>query len=170
MKITLYMAVSADGLITKGENDSDWVSPNDWDQFYKYIQSNDAIIMGRKTMDQFGEDEFPIEEVVNIVLSRNEDLHINSDNLIILEGSPKDVVKLADKKGLKNLLLIGGEDVNNQFIKNKLIDEIVLSVHPLLIGNGLSLCGIENLKVKLKLKTSKVVNDELVQIEYKVLK
>ncbi|MCB9823959.1 dihydrofolate reductase family protein [Candidatus Nomurabacteria bacterium] len=49
MKITLYMATSIDGYITRGQNNSDWVSELDWDQFYSYIKANDAVIMGRKT-------------------------------------------------------------------------------------------------------------------------
>jgi len=43
------MATSIDGYITRGQNNSDWVSELDWDQFYSYIKANDAVIMGRKT-------------------------------------------------------------------------------------------------------------------------
>lgn len=46
MKLTVYMAISVDGLITKGDSDSDWVSDSDWDQFYSYVKDSDAVIMG----------------------------------------------------------------------------------------------------------------------------
>lgn len=169
MKITLYMAISIDGLITRGETDFDWVSESDWDQFYSYMKQNDVVIMGRKTMEQFGEDEFPIEGLHNIVLSSNEALHKQEENLTILSGTPNKVLSLAKDKGFENLLLIGGENVNGQFLQSKLINEIVLSVHPLIIGSGLSLFGRKDLDVPLELLGSKEINKELVQLRYKVL-
>lgn len=163
------MAISIDGLITRGTTDSDWVSKSDWDQFYSYINSNDVVIMGRRTMEQFGEN-FPIEGPMNIVLSSNTDLQKQDEKLIIMGGSPSDVVDMAKKKGFENLLLIGGSETNKQFLKAGLIDEIVLSVHPLVIGSGLKIFGEESLDVKLDLLGTKEINKELVQIRYKVIK
>lgn len=170
MKVTLYMAISVDGFITRGENDSDWVSESDWDQFYSYIKTSDAVIMGRKTMEQFGEDEFPIEGSFNIVLSNNSQLHKETENLRIMAGKPEDVIDYAKKKGYENLLIIGGANTNEQFLRSGLIDEVVLSVHPLVIGKGLNLFGDETLDVNLELIGSKEINSELVQLRYKVLK
>ncbi|MBD3366014.1 hypothetical protein GF360_01580 [candidate division WWE3 bacterium] len=170
MKITLYMATSIDGYITRGQEDSSWVSETDWDQFYSYIKASDAVIMGRKTMEQFDSDEFPIENSFNIVLTSNEDLHKEAENLSIREGSANDIVNFARKKGFENLLIIGGENTNGQFLRADLIDEIVLSVHPLIIGQGLTLFGKSDLDVKLQLLETKEINNELVQLRYKVLK
>lgn len=170
MKITLYMAISIDGFITKGETDSDWVSETDWEEFYGHIKANDAVVMGRKTMEQFDSHEFPIEGVYNFVLSSNTSLHKESDNLSILDISPIDLVLTAQEKGFENLLLIGGGYTNESFLKASLIDEVVLSVHPIILGEGLNLFGTSNLTVKLNLISSKVVNSELVQLKYKVIK
>jgi len=163
------MAISIDGLITKGKNDSDWVSKTDWNQFYSYIQSNDAVIMGRKTMDAFGKD-CPIADTFNIVLSNNKKLHKSGNNLAIMSATPKKVVEFAKSKSLNNLLLIGGSETNKQFLKAKLIDEIVLSAHPLIIGNGLHLFDDDPLDVPLELIDTKTINNELVQLKYKVVK
>ncbi len=169
MKLTVYMAISIDGLTTRGDTDSDWVSKSDWDQFYSYINANDAVIMGRKTMEQFGED-FPIEGPLNVVLSRNKDIQKNEEKLIITNSSPKELIELIEAKNLSNVLLIGGSDVNQQFIESSLVDEIVLSVHPLVIGNGMQIFGNKPLNTKLELIDTKSINDELVQIRYKVIK
>lgn len=163
------MATSIDGFITKGENVSDWVSKSDWEQFNSYIKSSDAVIMGRKTMDQFGED-FPINGLVNIVLSNNKTLHKQDDNMIVMSGTPTDVIEVAKHKNLERLLLIGGAKTNEQFLRANLIDEIVLSVHPLVIGNGLKLFGDSAFDIKLDLLGSKEINSELVQIRYKTKK
>jgi dihydrofolate reductase len=169
MKLTVYMAISIDGLITRGENDSDWVSETDWEQFYSFIQANDAVIMGRKTMEQFGED-FPVEGPVNIVPSANTDLHTDTNKLVILAATPQEILELAAQRGLTKLLLIGGSHTNMQFLKAGFVDEIVLSVHPLVLGTGLHLFGSEPLDVTLELVSSKSINNELVQIVYKVRK
>lgn len=63
MKLTVCMAISIDGFITRGENDSDWVSETDWEQFNAFIRASDGVIMGRKTMEQFGED-FPLKALL----------------------------------------------------------------------------------------------------------
>jgi dihydrofolate reductase len=170
MKLTLYVAISIDGLISKGSDDTEWVSKTDWAQFYKYIKSSDAVIMGRRTMDQFDANDFPIKGPTNIVLTNNPLLRKETKNLIIMSGTPLDVVSKAKAKGFKKLLLIGGAQTNREFIKANLIDEIVVSMHPLAIGNGLQLFGSEPLDVKLKPISTKLIKNELVQIVYKVIK
>ena len=163
------MAISIDGLITRGDNDSDWVSKTDWNQFYFYIKDSQAVIMGRKTMEQFGED-FPIEGPLNVVLSKNKELHKDEQNLIITSGTPQEVIEMLRDRGLEKVLLIGGSNTNKQFIQGGLVDILVLSVHPLIIGKGLRLFGDESLDTKLELVSTKPIDNELVQIIYKVIK
>ena len=164
------MATSINGHITKGQNDTSWVSESDWDQFYSFIKANDAVIMGRKTMESFSSDEFPIEGAFNIVLTADKNLHKETEKFSIRTGNPEEIVTFARKKGFSNLLIIGGEYTNGQFLKADLIDEIILSVHPLVIGGGLSLFGKSDFDKKLQLLGTKEINNELVQLRYKVLK
>jgi dihydrofolate reductase len=162
------MAISIDGLITKGKTDSDWVSKNDWDQFDSYLSNSDAVIMGRKTMEQFDNNDFPIEGLTNFVLSGNKKLHKKTKELICLKASPKEAVSMMNKMGHRNALLIGGEYTNNQFLRAGLIDEIVLSIHPLIIGEGLTLFGRKKFNIDLDLIEARVIKRELVQIRYRV--
>jgi riboflavin biosynthesis pyrimidine reductase len=87
-----------------------------------------------------------------------------------MSGSPKEVVAKAKSLGLENLLLIGGENTNAHFLKDGVIDEIVLSVHPLVIGKGLRLFGDDKYDTSLKLMDVRKISDELVQIRYEVVK
>jgi len=164
------MATSINGHITKGQNDSDWVSESDWNQFYSFIKANDAVIMGRKTMEQFNSDEFPIEGAFNIVLTADKALYKETEKFSIRTGNPEEIVTFARKKGFANLLIIGGEYTNGQFLKADLIDEIILSVHPLVIGGGLTLFGKYDFDKKLQLLGTKEINNELVQLRYQVIK
>lgn len=169
MKVTCYMAISVDGFITKNESDNDWISKTDWNQFYSYINANDAIIMGRKTMEQFG-DEFPVESKLNIVLTNDTKLHKDDANVIITAGTPKEILDLATDRTASNILLVGGADLNLQFLKAGLIDELVVSIQPILIGKGISLFGNDELNNKLELISSRSINKEIVLIKYKVIK
>jgi dihydrofolate reductase len=163
------MATSIDGCITRGGNDTDWVSESDWSEFKKQVKSQDAVIMGKKTMEQFG-DNFPVEGPTNVVLTRSTEGRMDTDELVYFSGEPQDLVNRLSEMGPTNLLLIGGANTNDQFLAAGLIDEIILSVHPLVIGKGLHLFGDEELDAKLQLVETKTISNELVQIRFSVQK
>ncbi len=162
------MAISIDGLITRGDNDSDWVSQTDWDQFDSYIKASDAVIMGRNTMEQFGED-FPIEGTLNVVLSQNKDLHKEDQNLIITSKTPNEVVEMLKNKELEKLLLIGGSVTNKQFIQAGLVDELFLTVEPIVFGLGIKLFS-DAVLTKLKLLEVVDLTDQTKVFHYRVEK
>lgn len=171
MKVTLYMAISVDGFITRGENDSDWVSEKDWDQFYAFIKKSDAVIMGRKTREQFADDEFPIKGPINIVITTDQKLHQESNSVIFTDRNPGQIIALAQERKWGNILIIGGAHTNQTFLEAGLIDEIIVSVHPLIIGaDGLKLFGTKPQNINLDLISSKTISNELVQLHYQVIK
>ena len=67
-------------------------------------------------------------------------------------------------------MLIGGEKLNTSFFKENLIDEIWLSVHPLVIGEGKFVMDKLKYFEKLKLLGVKKLKEDLVQLRYKVKK
>lgn len=166
------MATSINGLITKGKDDSDWVTETDWKEFDKLTRDCGIMVMGRRTYEIFG-DDFPCEGAVNVVMTSRRELLSQEapDNVIFTDKSPKEVVKMAGEKGFKKLMLIGGMKLNTSFFKEDLIDEIWLSVHPLLIGEGKTVIGkIVDYDKKLKLLSVKKLDEDLVQLRYKVVK
>ena len=165
------MATSINGMITIGQDDSDWVSKVDWSEFDKLMRSCGIMIMGKRTYEIFG-DDFPREGATNVVMTSDKKLlkQKTPNNVIFTNKSPKDVVQMAEKRGFKKLMLIGGMTLNTSFIKENLVDEIWLSVHPLIIGQGKSL--IKSLAINKKLKTIGVkrLEEGLVQLRYEIIK
>lgn len=103
MKITLYMATTIDGFIAKNDGDSDWVSPIDTDNFMAEINKRGCIIVGRTTYDQFLNDLYPIEGVINVVVTSHPEENnekkmsiLFQDHLEILSNS----LNLKDRKKL----------------------------------------------------------------------
>ncbi len=171
MKVILYMAISINGLITKGKDDSDWVTETDWKEFDKLMRDCGIMVMGRRTYEIFG-DDFPCEGAVNVVMTSNSKLlnQKTPEEVIFTDKSPKEVIKMAEEMGFKKLMLIGGMKLNTSFFEEDLIDEVWLSIHPLLIGNGKVMMEKFDYFKKLKLLGVKELDEELVQLRYEVVK
>jgi dihydrofolate reductase len=170
MKVILYMAISINGLITRGSgDDSDWVTDTDWGEFYRLAKKCKIMVMGRRTYEIWG-DDFPCERVVNVVMTSKKNLlsQKSPKNVIFTSKSPKEVVEMAKKKGFSKLFLIGGMKLNTSFFQDNLIDEIYLSIHPLLFGKGMKIMREVNYEKSLKLLGVKKLSENLVQLHYKV--
>lgn len=164
------MATSINGLITKGEDDSDWVSETDWKEFDRLMHDCGIMVMGRRTYEIFG-DDFPCKGAINVVMTSNHKLlnQETPDDVIFTDDSPKQVLETAKKMGFNKLMLIGGMKLNTSFFEEDLIDEIWLSVHPLLIGEGKMIMEEINYERELKLLGVKKLAEGLVQLRYELL-
>ena len=171
MKVILYMATSVNGNITRGKSDSDWVNEADWKYFNKITSESKVMIMGSETYKQFT-DDFPQKQAFNVVVTRKSRLLKKKvKGAMFTDKKPKELLKNLSKMGYEQATLIGGEKLNTSFIKENLIDELYVDIHPYLIGKGLRLSGEISEYFK-KLKLLEVVNlkNDLVLLNYKVIK
>ena len=165
-KIILYIATSLDGYIAIEDESIDWLpesAKSGYDAFYKSI---DTVIMGKTTYDQvltFG--EYPYKDKKSFVFTtttqtKDENVEFVSDvNKFVKDDFP----------GVgKNIWLVGGAQIIASFLKQKVVDEIIITIIPVLLGRGIPLFkNIEN-DTKLELiKTKKYI--QLVDLHYKVL-
>jgi len=162
------MAISADGYIATRDHNTDWVSDTDWQQFGHYVSQAKCVVMGRKTYEQSG-DNFPYDCDCNIVMTSNPTFTSTLPNVLFTNKTPSKVIQLAQSKDYDQLLLIGGGKVNTSFMKENLIDEIILSLHPLILGQGIKLFDNDTLTTSLTLVTIKQL-PQLVQLHYRVNK
>jgi dihydrofolate reductase len=163
------MAVTIDGYIAKTDGDSDWVSPTDAENFDQVMHEYGCIIVGRKTFDQFQGDLYPVEGILNVVVTNTTDLKNESAGVYFIKPSAEDIVRLIMEKGHEKALLIGGGTVNGLFAKAGLIDELIVSFHPLAFVKGIHLFeGIET-DMKLKLVSSEALKDGVVRAKYSVV-
>ena len=170
-KVILYIATSLDGYIAKPNDDLDFLSiVEQKGQDYGYadfVKTIDTVIVGRKTYDKvisMGYN-YPHADKETYVITRTSQPSIGSVNFYT--GNLKELVeKLKTKKG-KNIYCDGGAEIANELMKENLIDEYIISVIPILLGNGTKLFKDGRPELKLKLVSTQQFDKGLVQLHYK---
>lgn len=170
MKVRLYNAISLDGFIAKKDGDSDWVSEADWETFEAEMQQAGCIVVGRKTFEQYQGELYPVEGILNIVMTKDESKLNEEGNVIYTNNNPEEIIQLAQDKNVNYILLIGGGNANASFIEKGLVDEVVVTVHPLLLGDGIRLFESGEIFQNLEKLSVSELADDLIQIIYKVKK
>jgi len=174
MSNIVYVATSLDGYVSDKEGSIAWLEsiPNPdhndfgWKDFIKRI---DALVMGRKTFETvlgFGV-KWPYPKKV-FVLSHNKDIVPKKlkDKVILIQGTPKEIVTDLNAKGYKNLY-IDGASVIQEFLKEDLIDEIIINKIPILLGGGTSLFGDLSKHLMFEHTSTEILLNEMVMSRYK---
>lgn len=171
MKLTVYSAISLDGFIATKDGNSEWVSEADFPYFEKAMKEKGCIIVGKNTFLQFENDLYPVQDVLNVVLTSNLDSIKKYDNVLALNSSPNEVLNEISEKGFKEALLVGGGITNALFLKAGLIDELILSIHPLVLGSGIKLFSSDSqTQLNLEKIDEKDIGEGVLQVRYKVVK
>ena len=167
-KIILYIAASLDGYIARETGDVDWLPINTDSGYGEFYKSIDTVIMGKKTYDQILTFwEYPYKEKKSFVFSRDNSL--TKDENVEFASSVEELVRKLPPSSKENIWLVGGSELLSAFLWHKLVNEIILSIIPIILGNGISLFQNINQEIKLELiKTTKYSG--LVELHYEVLK
>ena len=170
-KVILYIATSLDGYITQPNDDLSFLSIVEQEgQDYGYadfIKTVDTVIVGRKTYDKvisMGFD-FPHPDKDAYIITRTPKPSIGS-----VKFYTDDLKSLIDKlksENGKNIFCDGGAEIVNELLKNDLIDEFIISVIPILVGNGTKLFKDGRPEQKLELVSVKSFDKGLTQLHYK---
>ncbi len=172
MKIIQYLAISVNGHITVDEDGTDWVTPKTIEDFGKLNLECGVVVMGKRTFEMFGND-FPQKDCLNIVMTKNPELlRKQMDSALFTAKNPRGIVQIAEEKGFKQLFVVGGTKTNTAFLKENLISEIWINIHPIIIGHGKYLFE-EVLEISIKdleLYESKPFDNGQMLLKYRVIK
>lgn len=170
-KIILYISMSLDGFIARKNGSVDFLDPyNESGEdfgYKKFYDSVGTIIMGNNTYQQFGSSkefkEYYKGKPIFVFSRKNKG---KKENVTFISGDVKKNVKTLKPKNSKNIWLLGGASLVDEFLKHDLIDEYIITIIPILLGDGISLFK-ENREEE-KLKLIKVNNFSLgvVQLHY----
>lgn len=163
LKIILAMVMSLDGKTTQWEKPHlhDWTSKEDQKHFSLLLDQHTVIIMGRKTYDSAASQMNHIPSRLRVVMTHSPKKYESFAKPGMLEftnESPLEIYNRLKNCGKKNILLLGGEQINTLFFRAKLIDEIWITIEPKLFGKGNSLITNAQFDIQLKLKSSKKLN------------
>jgi dihydrofolate reductase len=170
-KVILYIATSLDGYIAKPNDDLSFLSivekqGEDYG-YHNFIETIDTVILGRKTYEWIMKQvpEFVHADKTTYVITRTSKPSV--DNTHFYTGDIKELItKLQSKEG-KDIFIDGGAEIVNLLLKENLIDEFVISIIPILVGDGTRLFADGRPELTLKLISTQQFDTGLVQLKYK---
>lgn len=173
-KNSVFIATSLDGYIA-GKNDSlaflDAIPEiNQIDTGYEAFTANiDALVMGRVTFEivkGFGT-EWPYKKPVFVLSNSLKEVPAEyKDKVFPISGSLTEVLHKIHEQGYHRLYIDGGKTIQS-FLKEDLIDDMVITTIPILIGGGSSLFGELSDQLEFECTKSIVFLDKIAQNHYR---
>lgn len=172
-KLSLFIATSLDGYIAKPNDDLSFlksVEKEGEDYGYAEFTANiDTLILGRKTYDyvikEIGSSHYDNGERNVFVITRTEKPSVGKTTFYT--GNLTKLIQQLKSENGKNIYCDGGSEIINELLKDDLIDEFIISVIPILLGNGKRLFKEGIPEQKLEFITVKTFDTGLIQLHYK---
>lgn len=167
----LYIAMSLDGYIAKPNDDLSFLSLVQQDGedygYHAFIQSVDTVILGRKTYDWVMSQvpEFPHADKNTYVITRTPKPDIGKTTFYT--GNLKELVSKLKQEDGQAIYCDGGAEIVNELLKEQFIDEFIISVIPILLGEGKRLFKDGQPEQALQLISVQSFDKGLVQLHYK---
>jgi len=173
-KNSVFIATSLDGYIADKNGGIDWLHsiPNPDNDNMGYVEFNkgiDALVMGRTTFETvLGFDvDWPYNKPVFVLSNKLKEMpESHKDKAFLVKGTLTEILDQIHQKGLNRLYIDGGTTIRN-FLKEDLIDQMVLTTIPILLGGGSSLFAELPNELKFELIGTKKYLNQITQNHYK---
>jgi len=174
-KVIVHIGTSADGYIARPDGDLTWLTsrpaPKGFYGMDAFMKSIDTKVLGRKTYEmslRMGA-KFDAKNP-HVVFSRHPPpAAVPAGVQFVNEAISPFVRRLREQPG-KDIWLMGGGEIIASFLDEQAIDEFVISVAPVFIGEGIPLIARRPREVPLELRSIERFEDGLVQLHYGVQK
>jgi dihydrofolate reductase len=167
-KVISNVAMSLDGYIAGSDGDISFLSKVEKDGedygYADFIKTIDTIIVGRKTYDKILSIGFKYPDDKEVFIITREEKP-DQEGLKFYSGSLKSLVSELKTKEGTNIFCDGGSEIINQLLKDNLIDEFIISVIPVILGDGIPLFK-KNPQIDLKLINCQKFDTGLVQMHF----
>ncbi|MGQ0761936.1 MAG: dihydrofolate reductase family protein [Acidobacteriota bacterium] len=181
-KVTLGLATSLDNYIARVDGGADWMlwTTEVADLSAKFMKTVDAILIGRKTYEVMlasGETSYP--GATNYVFSRSQKKlpalaktaaskkKVLRDVEFVATGAVSFVKDLKQQKG-SGIVIFGGGKLASSLFNADLIDEVVLNVHPVILGSGIPLFPEIKRQINLELFEVKRLKNGCIVLSYRI--
>ncbi|MCO7187433.1 MULTISPECIES: dihydrofolate reductase family protein [unclassified Pseudoalteromonas] len=169
----VFIATSLDGYIADKHGKLDWLrsvpNPDNVDTGFNSLMARiDAIVMGRNTFDMVMsfDCDWPYTKPVFVVSNMMTKVPQGfEEKVFLLKGEPKDIVDKLNAQGFNELYIDGGVTIQS-FLQDDLIDEVVITRFPVLLGGGSPLFGELTQPLQFRVARSEIVLKDLVQTTY----
>ncbi len=173
-KNSVFIATSLDGYIADKNGEIDWLhsipNPNNDDMGYvEFTNGIDALVMGRTTFETVcGFDiDWPYNKPVFVLSNTLKEMpESHKGKAFLVKGTLTEILEQIYKKGYYRLYIDGGTTIRN-FLKADLIDEMLITTIPILLGGGSPLFSELPKELKFELVKTKTFLNQVPQNHYK---
>jgi len=170
------MVASLDGFIAKKEGSVSWMQSTDYyangitltDEYIAdFLKSIDCYVMGSRTYEHALDLGWAYGDTPVFVLT-NRDLTTTRANVEFCSGDLRSLVNDRLKPNYRNIWMVGGAMLARDFIRTKLVDDIIISIVPALLGDGKLFFDFIGQEQKLHLKDVTAYQDGMVELRYAI--
>lgn len=173
---SVFVGASLDGFIARANHDIDWLTGGSEEEphgYEEFIAGIDVIVMGRKSFEKvmtFDKWYYGTKRVVVLSHTPLDLAPARARGAVVdqLSGTPAEIVAQLAAQGAKNLYVDGGKTIQ-EFLRAGLIQRIIVTRVPVLIGQGISLFGPLSQDVRLRHVNTRTYKGGAVQSEYQVI-
>ena len=170
---TVYIAQSLDGYIADKNGELEWLemipNPEGLDLgFTAFMNSIDALVMGRTTFETVCSFDipWPYEKPVFVLSNTLQSIPSKAQGKAeVINGSLKEVIKQLHQRNYLHLYIDGGRTIQS-FLKEDLIDTLIITTLPIILGGGSSLFGELQKNIPLKLTKTETLLGQMTQSTY----
>ncbi|MEM7373642.1 MAG: dihydrofolate reductase family protein [Bacteroidota bacterium] len=175
--VTIHMVSSLDGFIAKKDGSISWMQSSDTyeqgitltDEYIaEFLASIDCYVMGSRTYEHALELGWPYGDVPLTVLT-SRDLARERESVEFYSGDLTELLELHLKPIYKNIWMVGGAMLTKEFLRQKLADKIVLSIMPIILGDGTLFFDYIGQEQRLHLADVTAYTDGMVELSYDIL-
>lgn len=168
MKITVYIASSANGFISGPKGLPDWLSQEYAEGMMKIAREKQAVIMGKTTYNIIAPDYLPLKDGgTTIVLTSDTNAKPGNPTVVFAKPNANEIVPLLEKRGHDEAVIIGGTATITEFLDKGLVQEVILIMEPVLFGKGLPLFRESDAEIKLQLVDVSKLNLNTIRVHYR---
>lgn len=169
MKVIIIAAVSADGLMgaRDGQSSMEWRSEEDGKSFGLLTRDAGIMVMGSATYKTFRVKRAPPGR--RLIVYTHDPASVTGENVETTAEDPKALVARLEAEGYPALAVCGGAAIHSMFLDAGLVDELYLTVEPVIFGQGIPFAR-QPANVRLKLLETTNLNANTLLLHYAVEK
>lgn len=165
MKVIAIAAITADGMIGRSAGHlTNWTSKADKQMFAAASRKAGVVVLGRATFATFAR---PLKDRLHIVLTSQPTAFVSTPGVVeYTDAAPAEILRDLEARQFSEAIIGGGASIYRLFLESGLVDELWLTVEPVLFGAGISLLGGGSVAIRMRLLETVQLSSETVQLKY----